>query len=94
MNNIKDYLEQHHEEQMLKKAPRDIKNEERIILENIKAQYRYIGRTRYRELYVSRDRKPIESHYHFCVLPFYTRVFGFIQNGEEYSIEELLNNAK
>lgn len=77
-------------EQMLKEQVKPtLSEDERVILRNIDKKYKYIGRTDYdaktQYLYVN-----VEDGWKPHIMIEFDHLFQFIQNGEEYPIEELL----
>jgi len=64
--------------------------DERVILRNIDKKIKYITRDNSGYLYIT------EKSFSMLALPFsiYNHLFQFIENGEEYSIKELLGDEK
>lgn len=82
--NLEDEIEKRLNEQIKPTLTED----ERVILRNIYKKYKYITRDNSGNLYIK------EQLFFLLALPFsiYNHLFQFIKDGEEYSIEELLDN--
>ena len=70
------------------KAKLPISSDEKVLLKNLRYDEKIIGRNDKGNLYFTNGYKDNRARY----FKYYNHLFRFIENGEQYSIQELLNN--